>query len=161
MVVLDPGVLGQSVLQVVVVETKKEKGYVIPLNQHITVNIVKEIVHKHYGVMNFRVQLMEDLLNGTTGLSVRKVAEGVFIYVIDHVAIQHPNMEENFVTVIFRNTHIARHTSVLLMVVSHSGVRGLRALQPAVVEPQFGHDPVQTHLRYMEVKTALDIPSNL
>lgn len=111
--------------------------------------------------MNFRVQLMEDLPSGATGESVRKVAEEVFIYVIDHVAIQHPNMGENFVTVIFRNTHIARHTSVLLMVDSHSGVRGLRALYLAVVEPQFGHDPVQTHLRYMKVKTALEMRNNL
>lgn len=103
---------------------------------------------------------MVDLLIGVIGLSVRKVAELVFIYVTDHVAIHHPNMVENFVTDIYQNFHIAMYISALLMVDSRSGVRGLSVLYLAVVVPQFGHEPVQTHLRYMVVKTALDKSSN-
>lgn len=42
-----------------------------------------------------------------------------------------------------------------------SGVHGHCALSLVVVEPQFDPDPVQTHLRYMKVKTALEMPNNL
>lgn len=51
--------------------------------------------------------------------------------------------------------------SVLLMVVFHYGVHGPRALSLVVVEPYYDHDPVQTLLLYLEVKTALVIPSKL
>lgn len=40
-------------------------------------------------------------------------------------------------------------------------VHGPRALSLVVVELQYDHDPVQTLLLYLEVKTALVIPSKL
>lgn len=47
------------------------------------------------------------------------------------------------------------YISVPLMVGFLSGVHGHCALSLVVVEPQFDPDPVQTHLLYMAVKTAL------
>lgn len=77
MVVLEIGVHGRCVPKAVKGVIKKDRGFVTHQHLSMVVKTVREMLRKFLRATNSLVQLMEDSMNGATGLIVPKVAEGV------------------------------------------------------------------------------------